>query len=390
MVSWEQLVDRARSRITEMGLDDRYFKRLDFEITEISRQGANTNWEKYYNSSKKFDSNPNKLLLPWLLGLLADSQDPYDGDCPSINTTKVSKISEYLAINGHLPPGIIRDSDMPDIDLDCLPKARDPIKQYAMDKYSNSDGDSYGSVCSVGTWQTYKFRSAIIDVCAATGIIEKPEAYELTTNLPENVDDLKDNGYATCKGLVRDPEGEEKECGKTHRDAICPHCGSADKDGPTIGQLIEENPNLAAFNDQYPDIIEYAIRIIGRFRNMGMHSGALIIANCPLYGNIPLARSTNKGYWISMWSEGRNTQLSKFGFVKFDILGLKTLEYVRNCCLLIEKNRGIKFGKISKNIQVTFKDGTSKFFALNDIVQTTEGQMTIEELYFKKNPQQTS
>jgi hypothetical protein len=53
---------------------------------------------------------------------------------------------------------------------------------------------------------------------------------------------------------------------------------------------------------------------------------------------------------------------------------------------LIEKNRGIKFGKISKNIQVTFKDGTSKFFALNDIVQTTEGQMTIEELYFKKEP----
>lgn len=385
MTTWEQIVQIAKKRISDLELNELYQKRLDFEITEIDRQGANAIWVRHYDAGKKFQSNPNKLLMPWLLGLLSNDQDPYDGECPTLNTTKVSKILDYEKEHGSLPLGIIRDADMPDIDLDCLPKARDPIKQYAMDKYNSSKGDPYGSVCSVGTWQTYKFRSAIIDVCAATGLVEKPIAYELTTNLPDNVDELKDNGFAVCKGLVRNIEGEEKECGHSHREAICPKCGSADTDSPTIGQLIEENPNLAQFAESHSDIIEYAIRIIGRIRNMGMHAGALIIANCPLYGNIPLAKSTNKGYWISMWSEGRNTQLSKFGFVKFDILGLKTLEYVRNCCMLIEKNRGIQFGRSSKNIKVTFKDGTIRYFAKEDTISTKQGVKSIQEIYETHN-----
>lgn len=387
MASWEELQKIAADQIINLSLGPEYADRLKFEIEEINRQGAGATWEKYHSSGKRFDNNPNRLLLPWLLGLLASDEDPFGGKCPTINTTKVAKIIEYEKLNGKLPPGIVRDPDMPDIDLDCLPKARDPIKQYAMDRYSQTneddEEDSYGSVCSVGTWQTYKFRSALIDVCAATGLVDKPTAYELTTNLPDNVDDLKDNGYAVCKGLIRNDLGEEKECGTSHNQSQCPSCGSPDTDSPTIGQLMAENDNLALFNENHPEIIEYAVRIIGRFRNMGMHAGALIIANCPLYGNIPLAKSTSKGYYISMWSEGRNTTLSKFGFVKFDILGLKTLEYTRNCCMLIERNRGIKFGRNAKNVLITFKDGSTRYFSLDETIQTDKGPILVQELYQK-------
>jgi DNA polymerase III alpha subunit len=58
-----------------------------------------------------------------------------------------------------------------------------------------------------------------------------------------------------------------------------------------------------------------------------------------------MSKSGKKSYWVSLWSEGRNTQLSKFGFIKWDILGLKTLKYIFDCCTLIQENRGISFGE---------------------------------------------
>jgi len=48
--------------------------------------------------------------------------------------------------------------------------------------------------------------------------------------------------------------------------------------------------------------------------------------------------------WVSIWTEGRNTQLSKFGYVKWDILGLKNLSYIKTACEMIRENHGISFG----------------------------------------------
>lgn len=347
--SWEDIVQQAQETIELKGLGDEYKNRLKFELAEIDKQGANQYWLNLIGDGKKFDKNPAKLLLPWLLGMLVDEADvdPIENrDDPLLNTIRAAKVTKYRQDNGGIPSDFIKDPDMPDIDLDCLPKARDPIKQYAMEKYGGDIDDGYGPVCSVGTWQTYKFRSAIIDVCSATGYVDKSVAYELTTKLPDEVDDLKDNGKASCKGRVRDSNtGEDKECGFKHAKTKCPNCGSRDTDGPTIGKLIEDHENLREFTKNHKEVISYAVRIVGRIRNMGMHAGALIIADRSLYGNIPLAKSSNKGYWVSMWSEGRNTQLSKFGYIKWDILGLKTLGYIFNCCRLIENNRGISFGK---------------------------------------------
>jgi len=320
-----------------------YKKRLLFEFKEIEKQGAMSKWEEFYNEKKKFDSNPNNLVLPWVLNLLVDCDDPMAGRSDKIlNTVRASKVYEYIKKHDHAPSDFVKDPDMPDIDLDCLPKARDPIKEYAMKQYGKDINDGYGPVCSVGTWQTYKLRSAIIDTISAMGF-EKSAAWEVTTKLPDEVDDLKDGGKALCKGRIIQ-NGEESECGHRHPNVKCPKCGSTDTDGPTIAKLFAEHEMLANFAIEYPDVITCAVRIVGRIRNMGMHAGALIIADRSLYGNVPLARSNNKGYWISMWSEGRSPQLSKFGYIKWDILGLKTLQYIFNCCKLIEMNRGISFG----------------------------------------------
>lgn len=353
--NWEDLVETAKSAVSKMyaaeaaynpGTDDAvdiYSERLEFELKEIDKQGANQKWVNYAIDGKKFASNPNNLLLPYLLKMV--ETDPIaTRKEPLLNTVRASRIKEFNQEHGFIPSDIIKDADMPDIDIDCLPEARDPIKEYATEKYGQGIDDGYGPVCSVGTWQTYKFKNAIIDACVGTGLVERFEAYELTKNLPETVDQLKDNGKAACKGKIKDQNGE-RECGNVHGLSTCPVCGSKDTDGPTIGQLLEEHQELAAFASKYKEVVSYAIKLVGRVRNMGMHAGALIIADRSLYGNVPMSKSGSKGYWVSMWTEGRNTQLSKFGYNKWDILGLKTLKYIFECSKLIERNRGISFGE---------------------------------------------
>jgi DNA polymerase III alpha subunit len=348
--TWETLTKIARDTVQKRGLGQDYVSRLDFELAEVEKQGGGAYWLNLWNDGKKFDSNPNHLILPWLLGMMVNGGDidPIAArKHPMLNSVRMSKVVEYQKEHGNVPDDFLKDPDMPDIDLDCLPTARDPIKQYAMEKYGQGlNDDGYGPVCSVGTWQTYKFRSAIIDVCQATGFVDKSDAYNLTTTLPDEVDDLKEGGKSKCKGFVIEGE-ERKECGTVHGLSKCPNCGSEATEGPTIGKLLEEHEQLKNFTKAHKKVILYAIRIIGRIRNMGMHAGALIIADRSLYGSIPMAKSKS-GYWVSMWSEGRNTQLSKFGYIKWDILGLKTLEYIFECCKLIEQNRGISFGKPTK------------------------------------------
>lgn len=336
---------KKHTQLKSNGLRPRLIQRLNFELSEIEKQGAERYWLDLVKECNTFNDNPNQLLLPFIMGLVRENpyEDVSDQDIiVNISAKEVQRFKETH--NDKLPTGIFRDSDMPDIDIDCLPGARDNLKDYVISKYGQNSNDSYGSVCSVGTWQTYKFKSAILDVSVALGLMSRFDAERITTQLPDHVDDLPENGTSICRGKVV-KDGIETECGINHSEAVCPSCKQTATDAITIGQLLEEQPILKDFSERFPTIIPYAIKLVGRIRNMGMHAGALIITDRPLFGNIPLAKSSNKGFWVSMWTEGRSTQLSKFGYVKWDWLGLKTLEYIFRCCEMIKVNRGINFGE---------------------------------------------
>lgn len=346
--NWEELKQIAFNKAKGPYLD-----KLKFEINEIEKQGATAIWEGY--AERKFEKNPNGLILPWLLGIVDADPLANESTIPSLLTVRSSAVKEYIGKYGTTPLGFVKDYDMPDIDIDCLPEARDHTKEYASKKYGEGIDDNYGAVCSVGTWQTYKFKSAIIDAHTATSSNEedkkrrRSEAIALTKDLPDEVDELKEGGKSSCKGQIKDNDGATSECGFIHNNVKCPKCGSSDTDNPTIGKVLKDFDTLREFATKYPSTINYAIRLIGLIRNMGMHAGALIIADRPLFGNIPLAKSGSKGYWLSMWSEGRNAQLSSLGYVKLDILGLKTLKYIFKCCGHIKENRGILFGPPVEN-----------------------------------------
>jgi DNA polymerase-3 subunit alpha len=297
-MEWNEIKQFATEQITARSLDEAYAKRLLVELKEIEKQGANSFWVRQINEKITYETNKNGLVLPYIMGL-----------------TPVDPLQAQHKFE--------LQSDWPDIDIDCLPEARDPIKNYIANKY----GEEY--VCSVGTWQTYKFRSAIQDVVRGIGG-DVRETIAMTTQLPDSVDDLKDQGIAPCV-----------DCATKHADAVCPKCGSEQIDGITIGKLLKDYIVLSDYNALHPDHVDLALRMVGKIKALGTHAGGVIISSKPLFGNIPMARVG--GRWNSMWTEGRNTQLSKFGFVKWDVLGLKTLQYIYDCCAMIKKTRGIVF-----------------------------------------------
>jgi len=360
-ITWDLIKETARDSLKKRKLNGIYEKRLEYELNEVEKQGANRYWADIVISGKKFDSNKNHLLLPWLLGRLSGKADvdPIENRTDPLTTTSNhAAIAKIIEQSGKLPSDMIRDADVPDIDIDCLPEARDKIKEYASQRYGSDN------VASVGTWSTYLFKNAIQDAYRALGFaaqdgdtgggtIRYNKAIDLTTNLPDDVNEMKEGGYGICKGKVVD-DGVEKECGTKHNKITCPSCGSEDTETPTLARLIKDYKELREFLEEregHKKVIQVASRLVGCIRNPGKHAGAIIIADRSLFGNVPMIYNNDSKQWISTWTEGRSTQLSKFGYNKWDILGLKNLQYIYECCKMIETNHGISFGDVLEGLE---------------------------------------
>lgn len=296
--TWDEIKKIALQEAVDRDLGKEYKKRLLTEIEEIDKQDAGQYIARNYNDGHTYDTNNNGLVIPWLLGMT--EVDPLNGE------------HEF-----------IRQTDWPDIDVDCISEARDHIKKYAADKYGEDQ------VCSVGIWQTYKFKSAIKDVVRGTGG-DISAAFKLTESLPAHVDDLGDGGYAPCVS-----------CEVSHRAETCPECGSPETEGMTLGQLLAEEDALRAYYNEHPETVEKAIGLIGKIKSLGKHAGGIVISKDRLWGNVPMEVSS--GHWTSLWTEGRSPQLSKLGYIKWDLLGLRTLQYIHGCCKMVEETRGCKF-----------------------------------------------
>lgn len=417
MISWNQIVLMAKQALKNKGLNGIYQKRLQFEIEQIDIQGLNRYWIEAVNNRHKFTKNPNNLVLPWLLGLCAGDakKDPIASRTdPVLTSAKYCDVMEVLNTYKSIPPEILEDNDRPDIDIDCLPDARDKIKEYANARYGARN------VCSVGTMQSYLFKQAIIDVAKAlTNVgpvsnyesesryedtfnaavqVNKSLAMEATKELTAEVDQMQPGGFSSCKGKVI-REGIEKECGARHNGTECPECGSKDTETITFGKMMYGTDDEGGFKSlDYASIRSYynhseftkqvvdtAIGLIGRYKTFGKHAGALIIADRDLFGNIPMyVRKDDEGTskdgkktWVSLWSEGRNPQLSKFGYTKWDILGLLNLKYIYECCKLININHGVSFGPLLEGWDFIdpendmagkyWKDGKEYIVSLNDL-----------------------
>jgi DNA polymerase-3 subunit alpha len=196
-----------------------------------------------------------------------------------------------------------------DIDIDYLPEAREKIKEYISSKYG------FEHVCSVGLWQSYNFKMAMQDAAKALGK-DKAPVFKITKTLPDDFDDRPIN--EVLKAL-------------------------------TSEHIKQENPELSELADYYSTddgkmVVDMASRMTGLLKTQGKHAAGIIISNVNLFETIPMSKLG--GLWTSQWTEGYSPQLSKFGLIKWDVLGLKTMSYIWKCINFIkEKNKDIGLPK---------------------------------------------
>ncbi len=184
--------------------------------------------------------------------------------------------------------GVIKDlvwtqsNDFPDIDTDFLPQDRDEIKQWAGNRFGND------KVCSICNYATYQLKSALVDV---SRIFEIPlaEVRAITTKMDNSLNKMEFQMAKETYGPLK----EFLEKSDVHK---------------TVGKVVE--------------------RLLGRHYRLGAHAAGIVIADRPLTDVVPLVQRDGKV--MSAWAEGQATSdLKTVGLVKFDILGLENLNYIK-------------------------------------------------------------
>lgn len=191
--------------------------------------------------------------------------------------------------------------DMPDIDVDFESANKEKVEQYLISKYGE------GNVGHIATYGMMQLRSSIKDVTRVMGGDFKAANF-FSSSLPADVDKEIKKQNMTLKQF--------KEQYKT----VC-------------------EPFLSA-HESHGEILKTAWKLKGRIRHISQHPAGIIITPKPLDHLVALQRHSGK--LLVGWTEGQKKELTPFGFVKYDLLGLRTLDIIKRALKLIEKKTNNK------------------------------------------------
>lgn len=258
--------------------DEKYSNRLDIEFKEIEKAGLWEYFDNIISSGKKFHNTKN-LLCCYLWGI-----------CPE-NPIEKDLLWE-------------QSNEMPDLDIDFQPEARNYIKKYCSETFGEDN------VVSIANYNHFGIKSGIRDI---SRVMEVPlaEVNACTTKMGDDVNRM---------------ENWEK--------------------------VVEAYPVLNEFEKKYPKVCDLVRKFNGRVRSLGMHAGGVVIASCNLTKTIPLVTRTDpktkEKMILSSFAEGQaRSDLKSVGLVKQDFLGLENLNYISTCLKIMEQR-----GKYDPNVGI--------------------------------------
>ena len=221
-------------------------------------------------------------LLSYALGIV--STDPIIEDLSFERFFDVTRVEEGLA----------------DIDTDFSDRTKvvDFIKSFWGDKFAY-----------LGIATTFKTKSALKDIDRfLNGEVRK---------VTEEV----------CKKIPGSPQGSTEE--EFLR-------GFTDADGNYQTGELENNEALRDYLNEHPKAAEFLFKMVGIVRQMGRHAAGVLIADKPIHEFIPIMQVSKEPttQLLPKWVE-------KCGGIKYDILGVNTLEDIRICLKHIKQRHGI-------------------------------------------------
>lgn len=196
-------------------------------------------------------------------------------------------------------------SSLPDIDTDFPPFFRDSIINYIRTKYGEN------KVAQIATFGSIKGKSAIKEVVRVTEICSFEEANIITQHLPEEAKIIDDMHEVKETSIIL---------------YTLKYLPNLLKDYVTLvdGKIIGE----------YSELFKMAIELEGNIKSIGRHAAGLVVSPVPIEEICPI---------IKVGSENvvgfDKIDVEKMGLIKFDILGVSSLEK------LMGINELLRYGK---------------------------------------------
>ena len=217
-----------------------------------------------------------------------------------LNITKVDPIKNGFFFERFLNPGRL---EFPDIDTD-IPRSRraDAIK-YLLGKYGVQN------VSQIITFGQYKLKNTIKGIMS---YLNAPfqESNEVTRDIPDLVD-----GRTVTYDLIEDVYNNPD-------DAKYATMSDREKDG-----LKRNYEKLQQVFQKYPLVYQGVRKVTGCISNTGIHAGGVIICSKPINHHAGIIDGGDTAVLPLIQFE--MSDLDFFGFLKIDVLGLKTLDVIK-------------------------------------------------------------
>ncbi len=197
---------------------------------------------------------------------------------------------------------------MPDFDVDFCQERRDEVIRYVQGKYG---ADRVAQIITYGKLQA---RAALRDVGR---VLAMPYGY---------VDKI-------CKLVPTNPANPI-----------------------SLGEAIEMEPQLQQLRDSDPTVaqmMDIALKLEGLYRNASTHAAGVVIGGRPLVDLVPLYRDPSSPLPATQFDM---KMVETAGLVKFDFLGLKTLDVLQNAVdLLAARGVDVDLSHLPLDDPKTFK-----------------------------------
>ncbi len=316
----DELRKKAYAGITPRGLveNEEVTKRIEYELTVIISKG----FAVYY------------LIVADLLafargaGILTTTRGSAAGSLVAylVGITNVNPLFYKLPFERFLNP---ERPKAPDIDMDMADNRRDDMINYVKKKY----GEDH--VAQIGTFGTMMARAAVRDVTRALG-----QSYN--------------TGDRIAKLIPMGSQGFPM----------------------TIDHALKLEPDLKALYDEDEDareIIDFAKRIEGCVRHVGVHAAGVVIAPTPLIEWVPIQPDPKgTGKMITQYDMYSITdEYGGVGLLKFDFLGIKNLAILADAVVRVRETRGIEVDienvpiENKKTFEMLARGETEGIFQLN-------------------------
>ena len=267
--------DGLKKRFSEMKTQpedpQKYWDRLELELGVITSMGFSGYFlivQDFINEAKRrgIRVGPGR-------GSGAGSLVAY-----ALRITDIDPLPYNLLFERFLNPE--RES-MPDFDVDFMQERRGEVIDYVAERYGRDH------VAQIATYGGLNAKTAIKDVARTLGGIPYSEINALTKLIPDLIDGKK---VSLEKALEIEPK---------------------------LHEMMEANPI-------FKRVIAIAKVLEGLYRQAGMHAAGVVIGDKPITSYTPVFKGKND----EIVSQFDKYKVEECGLVKFDFLGLKTLDVI--------------------------------------------------------------